>query len=313
MKRFIFLTLAVIALVGLSWGQTAVELTEKNITLKRLSTGEDYSTKVAIPPSKRDTTKTFYVGSTGGTMHIQCSLKVNSGGEFSMGDLRGRTDVSAKMLYGDSVRYVNSRTTAGYYEFTYDLPYASWMQFTFSNRGSDTVWLKIEPGSKIGVGSWDPALVAGPVLMKDLNGADISAKYVATAGNCTTLWYRAKGKSKATLWDAAVDTSTFGTTDSLDFTWVAQGNWQNGGSPFWPDSGGASTGVPTATTERVGHMFNTALPEVDTCYVQYPPFDCDGWEWIRFIGKSTTATNPQACKHWVYILFQSKNEQSGSK
>jgi hypothetical protein len=150
------------------------------------------------------------------------------------------------------------------------------------------------------------AMAGAPFLMKDIRGADIDAKYVATAGACTSQWYSCRNQRYVTLWDVAVDTSTAGTTDSLDMVWVAQGNWQNTGSAFWPDSTGASTGVPTATAERVGHMYNLALPEVDTCRVQYAPFNCAGLEFIRFIGKSTTATNPHACQHTTYLEFQSE-------
>lgn len=145
-----------------------------------------------------------------------------------------------------------------------------------------------------------------PIFMKSVLGAAFNGVWVATAGACTSQWYNVRGQRYATIWDAAHDSSTAGTTDSSDFTWVAQGNFQGTGSPFFPDSTGNGAGVVTATTERVGHMFNTAIPEVDTCFVQYAPFNIGGWEQVRFIGKSTTATNPQASKRWVRLRFQSE-------
>lgn len=152
-----------------------------------------------------------------------------------------------------------------------------------------------------------------PVLMKKSSGVEIKWVYVATAGQCTSLWYRVPKDCKhVTVWDAAVDTSTAGTEDTLDMVWVAQASWGSDSSslgnkpfsPFFPDSTGNGAGVATATAERVGHMYQQNLPEADTCYVQYPPFDVEGWGWIRFIGKSITATNPHACKHAVWLKFQ---------
>jgi len=54
-------------------------------------------------------------------------------------------------------------------------------------------------------------------------------------------------------------------------------------------------------------MYNTALPEADTCYCQYPPFNVGGMEWIRFIGKSTqVASEAYGVKHAVKLRFQSE-------
>jgi len=145
-----------------------------------------------------------------------------------------------------------------------------------------------------------------PIFMKSLRDTAFDGVWVATAGQCTSKWYNVRGQAYAIIWDAAHDSSTAGTTDSSDFTWVAQGNYQGTGSPYFPDSTGNGAGVATATNERVGHMFNTAIPEADTCYCQYPAFSIKGMEWVRFIGKSTTATNPQASKRWVRLRFQSE-------
>lgn len=288
--------LTLLVFVGNVSAQQGVTLTPQNLDLGK---------NISIPPAKACSLGGFFVGSAGAVISYQDSTKINAGGKVTVSIYASaRNKDWENMTLVDSLTLKSGSTTAGICSpIQYVLPYAPYVAIRFSNSGSDTSWVKW-----VNVFIGRPALGANirtlPEVLENLNGTAIAGTYVATAGNCTTRWYDARGFRYVTLWDAAVDTSTAGTTDSLDMVWVAQGSWKNSGSPFWPDSTGASTGVPTATTERVGHMFNTALPEVDTCYVQYPAFNCAGYQWIRFIGKSTTATNPQACKHWGWIKFE---------
>lgn len=149
MKK-VLLVLSLVALIGVvAWAQLDVTLKSKLVILWRLSGSQNYSTKVAIPPAKRDTTMGIYFGDTGGLLALQCSLKVNSGGSLSMGLLLGESTTSSRLVYYDSTALMSARTTGGYTLVRYNLPAQSCGAITFSNKGTDTVWVKIEPNSTI--------------------------------------------------------------------------------------------------------------------------------------------------------------------
>jgi hypothetical protein len=145
--------------------------------------------------------------------------------------------------------------------------------------------------------------------LRDRHGANIAATMIATAGSCTSEWYNVSGIKWATIFHEIVDTSTAGTTDSINCYVIAQHSWgptasTSTGPIFFPDSMGTGRGDSAATYANVGNSENTTLAEADTFRRMYDPFNINGAQYVRFLFRNITARNPQATRHWIRIRFQ---------
>jgi hypothetical protein len=139
MKKLL-IVLVLLGLVGTAGAQISSTLVAQRNGIYRLSTGNLWSTLVAIPPEKRDTTGGIWTFDTGGLFGVMCSAKVNTGGSYSIGTLRSGDGIN--WVLGDSIEVVNARTTAGFYWASANLVYTNNVRFTISNKGTDTVFFK---------------------------------------------------------------------------------------------------------------------------------------------------------------------------
>ncbi len=139
MKKLL-VVLVLLGLAGVAGAQLPMQLPAQKNTLYRLSTGSAWLSMVAIPPGKGDTTAGIWTYDTGGIFGVECSVKINTGGSYSIGTLRSGDGLN--YVLGDSVELVNARTTAGFHWVTKNLAYTNNVRFTLSNKGTDTVWVK---------------------------------------------------------------------------------------------------------------------------------------------------------------------------